>query len=227
MRSPYTPGTGYVLLHHAFGEVNGKRGVWGHAIGGMGAITQAMAKAAREPRRRDRDRRAGVREVAGRRRPRTRRACWTTAATIRADAVAVNVNPKLLYTPLVPDGALPADFLRRMQELALRLRHLPDERRALGIAELHRPAGPRAGRPSHRRHHHRARASTTWTAPMHDARKHGWSREPIVELLIPSTLDDTLAPNGRACREPVLPACRAASCPTAAPGTTIATRSPT
>src|SRR5215203_4939473 len=45
--SPFTPGTAYVLLHHAFGEVNGKKGVWGHAIGGMGAITTAMAKAAR------------------------------------------------------------------------------------------------------------------------------------------------------------------------------------
>jgi hypothetical protein len=44
--SPYTPGSGYVLLHHSFGEVNGNKGVWGHAIGGMGAITQAMAKAA-------------------------------------------------------------------------------------------------------------------------------------------------------------------------------------
>ncbi len=37
---PYTPGTAYVLLHHCFGEVNGKSGVWGHAIGGMGAITR-------------------------------------------------------------------------------------------------------------------------------------------------------------------------------------------
>ena len=35
-------------MHHAFGEVNGKKGIWGHAIGGMGAITQAMARAARE-----------------------------------------------------------------------------------------------------------------------------------------------------------------------------------
>jgi phytoene dehydrogenase-like protein len=42
--SPYTPGSAYVLLHHLFGEVNGKTGVWGHAIGGMGAITQAMRK---------------------------------------------------------------------------------------------------------------------------------------------------------------------------------------
>ena len=45
--SPYTPGSAYVLLHHAFGEVNGKSGIWGHAIGGMGAITQAMAAEAR------------------------------------------------------------------------------------------------------------------------------------------------------------------------------------
>src|SRR5437660_5188331 len=44
--SPYTPGSAYVLLHHVFGEVNGKRGAWGHAMGGMGAITGAMARAA-------------------------------------------------------------------------------------------------------------------------------------------------------------------------------------
>jgi len=45
--SPYTPNTAYVLLHHVFGEVNGKKGVWGHSLGGMGAITKAMARAAR------------------------------------------------------------------------------------------------------------------------------------------------------------------------------------
>ena len=44
--SPYSAGSAYVLLHHFFGEVNGKKGAWGHAIGGMGAITQAMVKAA-------------------------------------------------------------------------------------------------------------------------------------------------------------------------------------
>src|SRR5690625_1082934 len=42
--SPYAPGSAYVLLHHVFGEVNGKQGTWGHAIGGMGAITAAMQK---------------------------------------------------------------------------------------------------------------------------------------------------------------------------------------
>ena len=53
-------------------------------------------------------------------------------------------------------------------------------------------------------------ASPIWTAPITTRAQHGWSREPVVEMLIPSTLDDTLAPAGPACREPVLPACRAA-----------------
>jgi phytoene dehydrogenase-like protein len=43
--SPYAAGTGYVLLHHCWGEVNGKKGVWGHAIGGMGAISEAIKRA--------------------------------------------------------------------------------------------------------------------------------------------------------------------------------------
>ena len=46
--SPYAAGSAYVMLHHAFGEVNGKKGVWGHAIGGMGAITLAMARSAQK-----------------------------------------------------------------------------------------------------------------------------------------------------------------------------------
>ena len=46
--SPDTPGSAYVLLHHVFGEVNGKRGAWGHVIGGMGAITQIMAGVCRD-----------------------------------------------------------------------------------------------------------------------------------------------------------------------------------
>ena len=54
LASPYSPGSAYVLLHHVFGEVNGRQGSWGHAIGGMGAITQAMAKAAGDARRPDR-----------------------------------------------------------------------------------------------------------------------------------------------------------------------------
>jgi hypothetical protein len=111
--SPHTPGTAYVLLHHAFGEVNGKKGAWGHAIGGMGAITQAMARAARaagvaietdapvEEVIVEKGGAPGVRLADGR--------------TIRARAVAANVNPKLLYTRMMPADAVPQDVLARMR----------------------------------------------------------------------------------------------------------------
>src|SRR3546814_5053919 len=46
--SPDTPGSAYVLLHHVFGEVNGKKGAWGHSVGGMGRITEIMAKVCRD-----------------------------------------------------------------------------------------------------------------------------------------------------------------------------------
>src|SRR5262252_8379951 len=111
--SPYAPGSAYVMLHHAFGEVNGKKGAWGHAIGGMGAITQAMASAARAagaaitpdaPVREvivERDRAVGV--------------MLENGETVRARYVASSVNPKLLYTRLVPSDALPDDFLARIR----------------------------------------------------------------------------------------------------------------
>src|SRR6202158_4586431 len=100
--SPYAGGSAYVLLHHVFGEVNGKKGVWGHAIGGMGAISQAMAKAAAE---RGVDIRVSspVREVlveAG-------RAVGVVTAhgeAIRARSVVSNLNPKLLYGSLIDPG---------------------------------------------------------------------------------------------------------------------------
>ena len=110
--SPYAAGSAYVMLHHAFGEVNGKKGVWGHAIGGMGAITQAMARAAREAGA-DITLEAGVREVIVEK-DRAVGVVLDSGETIRAKFIAANVNPKLLYTRLVPSGALAPEFLTRM-----------------------------------------------------------------------------------------------------------------
>ena len=123
--SPYTPGSAYVLLHHVFGEVNGKKGLWGHAIGGMGAITQAMAACCRE---RGVDIRTGVsvKELILENEP-TREAGVVVRETmtargvvtengeaIRAKAVISNLNPKLLFGRIVPEDALPTDFAERI-----------------------------------------------------------------------------------------------------------------
>jgi phytoene dehydrogenase-like protein len=191
--SPYTPGTAYVLLHHAFGEVNGKKGAWGHAIGGMGAITQAMAKAARAAGV-DIETDAPVREVIVER-DGVSGVVLEDGRTIRARAVAANVTPRLLYTRLVPEEALPADFLARMRRwrcgsgtfrINVALSELPSFSALPGRAIAdHHTAGIIL-----------APSLAYMDRAYQDARAHGWSREPIVEMLIPSTLDDSLAPKG-------------------------------
>ncbi|HEX8621202.1 MAG TPA: NAD(P)/FAD-dependent oxidoreductase [Allosphingosinicella sp.] len=189
--SPYDPGSAYVLLHHLFGEAAGVAGAWGHAIGGMGAITQAMAKAARgqgveivldapvEEIIVERGRAAGA--VAG-------------GKAYRAKAVAANVNPLFLFGTLLPDGAVAPEIAGRMAGWAaesatfrmnLALSELPRFTSLPGPGD-HLTAGiivaPSLG--------YMDRAYTT-------ARTEGWAREPIIEMLIPSTLDDSLAPPGR------------------------------
>jgi phytoene dehydrogenase-like protein len=190
--SPYASGSAYVMLHHAFGEVNGMKGVWGHAIGGMGAITQAMARAARGHGA-EIDLDGGVREVIVER-ERAVGVILENDKTIRAKYVASSVNPKLLYTRLIAADALPADFLDRIRNwrnasgtfrmnVAL---NAPPSFTALPGAGDHLTAGIIIG-PSLQY------MDRAWQ----DARTHGWSREPVVEVLIPSTLDDSLCPPGQ------------------------------
>ena len=190
--SPYAAGSAYVMLHHAFGEVNGKKGVWGHAIGGMGAITQAMARAAREHGA-EIETETGVREVIVER-DRAVGVILDNGAAVRAKYVASSVNPKLLYTRLVPAQALPSEFLARIERwrngsgtfrMNVALSALPSFTALPGNGD-HLTAGIILG-PS------LAYMDRAWQ----DARAHGWSREPVVELLIPSTLDDSLAPTGQ------------------------------
>ena len=192
--SPYTPGSAYVLLHHVFGEVNGKKGAWGHAVGGMGAITQAMAKSAAS---RGVDIRVAtpVREVIV---ERGRAVGVVTAAgeTLRASAVISNLNPKLLYTKLIDPAHLGGEFKERIAHwrcgsgtfrMNVALAELPDFS-CLPGKELadHHTAGIIL-----------APTLAYMERAYFDARLHGWSKQPIVEVVIPSTIDDSLAPAGR------------------------------
>jgi phytoene dehydrogenase-like protein len=191
--SPYTPGSAYVLLHHVFGEVNGHRGQWGHARGGMGAITQAMAAECRA-RGVVLDTGAGVARVvvdAG-------RATGVELASgeiVRAQRVIANVNPKLLFQKLVARDELPADFAARIDgyrcgsatfRMNVALSELPDFSALPGKdAQRHHGSGIIV-----------APSLQYMERAYFDARTHGWSKAPIVEVLIPSVVDDSLAPHG-------------------------------
>jgi phytoene dehydrogenase-like protein len=190
--SPYAAGSAYVMLHHAFGEVNGKKGVWGHAIGGMGAISQAMAAAARSHGV-DIETGNGVREVIVER-DRAVGVVLDNGQSIRAKYVVSNVNPKLLYTRLIPADALPPPFRARIQNwrngsgtfrMNVALDALPSFTALPGGGD-HLSAGIIVA-PS------LAYMDRAWS----DAKQHGWSREPVVEVLIPSTIDDSLSPPGQ------------------------------
>ena len=190
--SPDTPGSAYVLLHHVFGEVNGKKGAWGHVIGGMGTITQIMAEVCRKGGVEislespvaevlvDRDTVAGVRLESG--------------EEIAAKRVIANVGPRLLYGKMLDASHQPEDFRRRMKGFKAGGGTF---RMNVALSELPKfTCLPEEGE------HHRSGIILAPTLDYMDkafldAKAHGWSKKPIVEMLIPSTVDDSLAPPGQ------------------------------
>ncbi len=192
--APSTPGTAYVLLHHCFGEVNGKSGVWGQAIGGMGAVSGALQRSAEASG-------AVVRTSAPVRRVlvaggRATGVELESGARIAVRVVAANVGPKLLFRDLIADDAVAPEVRRRF--LAIRtgsgtfrmnvaLSDLPDFLCRPGReAQDHHGSGIVIG------------PTLDYLERAYlDARADGWSRKPVVEMLIPSTLDDSLAPRGQ------------------------------
>jgi len=189
--SPYDSGTAYVLLHHLFGEAAGVEGAWGHSIGGMGSITQAMARACREkgvdiilntPVEEvivERGRAAGV--VAG-------------GKAMRAPVVVAGVNPKLLFDRLLPDGAVPEDVASRMHGWRCESATF---RMNVALSELPKfTVLPKKG--DHLTAGIIMAPSLAYMDHAYvDARVDGWSKQPIIEMLIPSTLDQSLAPKGK------------------------------
>ena len=190
--SPDTPGSAYVLLHHVFGEVNGKKGAWGHSIGGMGNITQIMAKVCEAngveisleaPVARvlvNGDTAVGVKLESG--------------EEIAAKRVIANVGPKILYDRMFDESDLPQHFRRRMRGFKAGSGTF---RMNVALSELPRfTCLPEAGE------HHQSGIILAPTLDYMDkafldAKTHGWSKRPIVEMLIPSTVDDSLAPEGQ------------------------------
>ena len=195
MQSVYAGGSAYVLLHHMFGEVNGQKGRWGHVTGGMGGITQAMAKSA-EAQGVEIEVSAPVKEVV----VKNNRACGVKledGREIRAKVTAANVNPKLLFQRLVNQEYLDADFSRQIDHYrcvsgTFRMNVALDELPRFRC--LH-------GKPDYERY---LQGSVFVTNSMQynerayqDAMNLGWSQKPIVHMMIPSLYDDTLAPEGK------------------------------
>jgi len=192
--SPDTPGSAYVLLHHVFGEVDGEKGAWGHAIGGMGAITQAMKISCED---------LGVKiftdasvqqvevedgQAAG--------IILESGEVVKARNIISNVNPALLYKKMIAQQHLNQEFIKGMDgykngsgtfRMNVALSELPDFTALPGKKVCE---------------HHQSGIVIAPTLDYMDqayieAKTHGWSQHPIIEMLIPSTVDHSLAPAGQ------------------------------
>ncbi|HEU4620258.1 MAG TPA: NAD(P)/FAD-dependent oxidoreductase [Gammaproteobacteria bacterium] len=189
--SPYRPGSGYLLLHHALGEIDGDEGAWGHAIGGMGAISDALEACARE---------RGVEivcEASVERIEADERGCEVASGgrVLRSRAVAAGVHPRLLFERLLDPARLPEEFRTRIRQWRSESASF---RANVALAELPDFAclPGRAAAPHHGSGILIAPGLGYLDAAHSDAERLGFSRAPVVELVIPSTLDPTLAPEG-------------------------------
>ncbi|MER8950130.1 NAD(P)/FAD-dependent oxidoreductase [Mesorhizobium sp. M0809] len=194
MVSPYHPGSAYILIHHVIGEIHGKRGAWGYARGGMGAITQAMARSAQAKGAEIRVS-SPVREVIVEKGV-ARGVVLEDGTHIRARAVAANVNPKLLYLKMIDQSSLDSEFIRQIEGWRCRSGTF---RMNVALSELPRFNGLAAIDQSHVLSGgiHICWSLDYLERAYDDAKRGGWSKQPVVSMNIPSVCDDSLAPPGQ------------------------------
>jgi phytoene dehydrogenase-like protein len=193
MASPSTPGTAYVLFHHVMGETDGARGVWGYVRGGMGALPEAIAAAARARGAEIRTgaRVARVRVVDGR----ADGVVLEDGTELPARRVVSSADATVTLLGLVGAEHLPpelAEAVRRIDyssaslKINVALSELPDF-----------TALPGAPGPQHRGTIHVAPSMEYLERAFDDARRGEPSLRPVLECTIPSAVDPSVAPPGR------------------------------
>jgi len=190
---PYSPGTAYVLGHHNIGILDGHKEVWGYAKGGMGRITEAMARAAEHFG-------AVVRTNAGVRRILVKDGRAVGVETeagemIHAKAVASNLDAKQTFLKLLPPDAVGKEFLDKVRKIRTRGAALKFNAALDALPTFTaRPETPGA--------HHRGTVdiipSMEYVERAYDEAKFGaFSSHPFVEIQFQSAVDPTVAPPGK------------------------------
>ena len=188
----YSPGTAYVLLHHYMGDVDGAIGAWGFARGGMGAISNALGAAFEE---------AGGEIVMGSgvdkflvKGGKAEGVALENGDTYYAPIIASNMDVKRTFLKHMDQGVLPADFTKAVERFKIR-----GSSGKLNIALDSLPKFPAApeGATFMRGDLH-CSASLNELERAYDDWKEGyWSKDPYFDLLIPSQIDPTMAPQGK------------------------------
>jgi phytoene dehydrogenase-like protein len=195
--SPSYPGTAYVLLHHVMGEAGGARGVWGYVQGGMGGLAAALERACHDlqveilretPVKRILVQQGpyGGKYVAG--------VALEDDSIVEAPVVASSVDAHLTFERFIDPGDLPADFRRAVARLDYASASAKINVRCRNF-QLHLSAGTQVA-PHHRGTIHLC-PTLDYIERAFDDAKYGWpSREPVLEITLPSSVDSTLGPPG-------------------------------
>ncbi len=192
--SLYAPGSALPMLHHAVGEVDGVRGRWALARGGMGAITQAMARSAAEHGVQIRTEAEVERLLIDE--GRVRGVHLRGGESLHATVVLTNTDPHRTFTRLVGAEHLAPDFVKDIEVWRMESASMRMNLALRGLPEFHAlPTGGVVGQ------HHRSFINIVHSADAIE-RSYASSRagelpeHPVMEILIPSTVDDTLAAPG-------------------------------
>lgn len=187
-----SPGTAYVLLHHAMGDVDGNMGAWGFARGGMGAISKAMADCLVDHGGEiktghgvgqiiiDNGKATGV--------------ALNNGDEFYADTIVSNLDFKRTFLDIVEEKELPSDFVKRAKNFKIR-----GSSGKLNIALDGLPHFPALGddHPLMSGDMHFIDTVEQLEMAYDDWKAGQWSQNPYIDLLIPTMTDPTMAPPGK------------------------------
>ena len=188
----YSPGTAYVLLHHAMGDVDGNVGSWGFARGGMGSVSKAIASSFQamggEVRTGAEVQQINV--VGGK----AKGVILASGEEVNAKAVVSNLDAKRTFLKIMDKKDLPEQLIHRAERFKIRGSSGKLNIALDGMPEF--PALPK-GSPLTLGHMHFTDTLERLERAYDDWKDDRWSQDPYVDIVIPSQYDPTVAPPGK------------------------------
>ena len=187
-----SPGTAYVLLHHYMGEIDGAFRSWGFSRGGTGAISNAIAGAARELGVEIRTEASVARILV--KNGKAQGVVLQNGDEIHADLVSSSVDPNLTFLKLMEPGHLPEEFIEQVKRYKYRGSSGKVNLALDALPNFRALPGPGA----HLRGAISISPSVEYMERAYDDAKYGqFSRHPYIDIVIPSLTDPSVAPPGK------------------------------
>jgi phytoene dehydrogenase-like protein len=187
-----SPGTAYVLLHHYMGEIDGAFRSWGFSRGGTGAISNAIAAAAREAGVEIRTKASVAKIVV--KNGRAAGVALQSGEELSANVVSSSVDPHLTFEKFLDASELPSEFLEDVKRYKYRGSSGKVNLALNGLPEFKCLPGDGA----HLRGALSISPGVEYMERAYDDAKYGnFSQRPYIDMVIPSLTDPSVAPPGK------------------------------